>query len=256
MTMMRSMLIGSLVGMALMAGSADAQGRGRDGKERDHDDRDRKDGRVSRVRNDSRIPPGHLPAPGECRIWIDGVPPGQQPAPTDCATAERRRPANGRVIYGSESARPGNGKAKGKYKNKDRDRDDDRYERDRRDDRRDDRDRRDDDRYERERAAKGYPADRSPAADGRSDDGRTRSTSRLPEMQVSGSLTSAQSTWLDGLGATRHTYTDANRDGNAERVTWRNARGQTVQVWVDENADGRADAVRMYRGGFLTNTVR
>src|SRR5258708_35567906 len=27
------------------------------------------------------IPPGHLPRPGECRIWIPGAPPGQQPRP-------------------------------------------------------------------------------------------------------------------------------------------------------------------------------
>jgi hypothetical protein len=40
-----------------------------------------------------------------CRIWIDGVPPGQQPAPTDCSTAERRRPANARVIYGDDTRR-------------------------------------------------------------------------------------------------------------------------------------------------------
>lgn len=239
--MKRSMLIGSLVGVALMAGSAGAQGRG----------------------NSGRVPPGHLPAPGECRIWIDGVPPGQQPAPTDCATAERRRPSNGRVIYGSDASRPGNGKAKGKYKNRDRDRDhrrerdDDRYERDRRD--------RDDDRYEhdrrdRERHPDGrypdsrYPDNRYPT-DGRTPDGRG-SPSRLPEMQVSGGLTGTQSTWLDGRGATQHSYTDRNRDGQPERTTWRNARNQIVQVWIDENGDGRADAVQLYRSGLYATTVR
>lgn len=49
----------------------------------------------------SRVPPGHLPPPGLCRIWINGVPPGRQPRPTDCATAERYRPSNARVIYGA-----------------------------------------------------------------------------------------------------------------------------------------------------------
>lgn len=63
----------------------------------------------------SKVPPGHRPPPGMCRIWIDGVPPGQQPAPTDCATAERTRPANARVIYGDQDSR---GKGKGKWKNK------------------------------------------------------------------------------------------------------------------------------------------
>ena len=49
-----------------------------------------------------RIPEGHRPPPGMCRIWLDGVPAGQQPAPTDCATAVRNRPANGRVIFGDD----------------------------------------------------------------------------------------------------------------------------------------------------------
>jgi len=30
------------------------------------------------------IPPGHLPPPGECRVWYPGVPPGQQPPPFKC----------------------------------------------------------------------------------------------------------------------------------------------------------------------------
>ncbi|MDF1502848.1 hypothetical protein [Roseisolibacter sp. H3M3-2] len=53
----------------------------------------------------SRVPPGHLPPPGLCRIWIDGVPPGRQPRPTSCGYAERYRPANARVIYGDRARR-------------------------------------------------------------------------------------------------------------------------------------------------------
>lgn len=72
------------------------------------------DGRVydDRTRSSSKVPPGHRPPPGMCRIWIDGVPPGRQPAPTDCATAERTRPANARVIYGDQESFPGKGKGK------------------------------------------------------------------------------------------------------------------------------------------------
>ena len=51
------------------------------------------------------VPAGHMPPPGMCRVWIDGVPPGQQPAPTDCASAVRNRPANGRVIFGEDVRR-------------------------------------------------------------------------------------------------------------------------------------------------------
>ena len=78
-------------------------------------------------RNDSRgsnkIPPGHLPPAGMCRIWIDGVPPGRQPAPTDCQTAVATKPANARVIWGDQSAFPGKGKGKFKQGKDKRDRD-------------------------------------------------------------------------------------------------------------------------------------
>ena len=59
-----------------------------------------------------KVPAGHRPPPGMCRIWIDGVPPGQQAAPTDCATAIRNRPANGRVVFGDEYAEKKSRKSK------------------------------------------------------------------------------------------------------------------------------------------------
>lgn len=58
-------------------------------------------------RKNDGVPPGHRPPAGLCRIWIDGVPAGQQAAPTDCGTAVRNRPANGRVLFGDENAKPG-----------------------------------------------------------------------------------------------------------------------------------------------------
>src|SRR5215207_2097767 len=64
-------------------------------------------------RGPNRVPPGHLPPPGTCRVWIDGVPPGRQPGPTSCARAERERYSYGRgarVVYGDRAAaRRGNG---------------------------------------------------------------------------------------------------------------------------------------------------
>lgn len=63
-----------------------------------------------------RVPPGHRPPAGMCRVWIDGVPPGHQPAPTDCTTAVATRPANARVLFGDRNdAFPGRGN--GKWKN-------------------------------------------------------------------------------------------------------------------------------------------
>jgi hypothetical protein len=79
----------------------------------------RTDARTDRTR--SRVPKGHLPPRGMCRVWIDGVPPGRQPAPTSCANAQRDRVqygANARVIYGDEESFPGKGN--GKFKNRDR----------------------------------------------------------------------------------------------------------------------------------------
>lgn len=69
---------------------------------------------TSRESRSSRVPKGHLPPAGMCRVWIDGVPPGHQPAPTSCAQAERDRfrYSNARVIYGDRESFPGKGKGK------------------------------------------------------------------------------------------------------------------------------------------------
>jgi hypothetical protein len=70
------------------------------------DDRDDMDGSRARARGPrGKVPRGHLPPPGMCRIWIDGVPPGRQPAPTSCRTAVANRPANARVIWGEGTRR-------------------------------------------------------------------------------------------------------------------------------------------------------
>ena len=111
-------VVGLLALGALAPASAEAQSRGRGG-----------------------VPPGHLPPPGECRVWRDGVPPGHQPPPTSCSTARREAARwGGRVIYGGADRRGGRW---------DRD---ERYDRDERWDRDGRRDR--DGRYDRECDAK------------------------------------------------------------------------------------------------------
>lgn len=47
-----------------------------------------------------RIPPGHYPAPGSCRIWFPDRPPGQQPAPGHCNVLDKRVPAEAYLVYG------------------------------------------------------------------------------------------------------------------------------------------------------------
>lgn len=50
-----------------------------------------------------RIPRGHLPPPGLCRVWFYDRPPGHQPPPTNCRRAQRLAyQYGGRVIWGGE----------------------------------------------------------------------------------------------------------------------------------------------------------
>ena len=51
------------------------------------------------------IPPGHLPPPGECRIWIPGRPPGHQPPPGLCSVLERELPPGAWLLYRPERNR-------------------------------------------------------------------------------------------------------------------------------------------------------
>jgi hypothetical protein len=47
-----------------------------------------------------KIPPGHLPPQGLCRIWFDNRPPGHQPPPGNCRKLSRMVPYNAVLIYG------------------------------------------------------------------------------------------------------------------------------------------------------------
>jgi len=47
-----------------------------------------------------KIPPGHMPPPGKCRIWFPGQPPGQQSPPGDCWELERQVPPGAWLIRG------------------------------------------------------------------------------------------------------------------------------------------------------------
>lgn len=47
-----------------------------------------------------RVPPGHYPPPGACRIWDPAVPPGRQAPPGDCDELERQVPGGSYLIVG------------------------------------------------------------------------------------------------------------------------------------------------------------
>lgn len=52
----------------------------------------------SEARQPFLVPEGHLPPPGECRIWFPGLPPGQQPPPGHCAELASRVPLGAWLI--------------------------------------------------------------------------------------------------------------------------------------------------------------
>lgn len=51
------------------------------------------------ARHPGRIPPGHYPPPGECRIWYSNRPPGQQPPPARCESLVGRLPLGAFLLY-------------------------------------------------------------------------------------------------------------------------------------------------------------
>ncbi len=47
-----------------------------------------------------QVPPGHLPRPGQCRIWYQNRPPGRQPAPGPCNQLRNRVPPGAYLLVG------------------------------------------------------------------------------------------------------------------------------------------------------------
>ena len=51
-------------------------------------------------RNACNVPTGHLPPPGECRVWHPALPFGQQPPPGDCYELRRHVPPGACLVHG------------------------------------------------------------------------------------------------------------------------------------------------------------
>ena len=230
----------------------------------------------------NKVPPGHLPPAGLCRIWIEGVPPGRQSEPTSCAIAERDRPANGRVIYGRDN----DGRGRADDRDTDRDTDKSKNKNKNKNKRRGSNDERDTDRdtaregsRDRARDRRGdlcvdanrdgrcdtprQPADslcRDRDRDGRCDAGGAMTPgATLPEMIGAiligrGERSADVGRWASAAVSAR--TVDSDKNGVPERATWLDASGRVLQIWVDENRDGRADRVVLYRNGRVLRTVR
>ena len=50
-----------------------------------------------------KVPPGHFPAPGQCRLWYPGRPPGHQPAPTRCSELRYAGGSGAFILYNSRA---------------------------------------------------------------------------------------------------------------------------------------------------------
>jgi hypothetical protein len=50
-------------------------------------------------RGSLRVPPGHMPNVGQCRVWFPGRPPGHQPKAGNCAGIQRSAPAGSWILY-------------------------------------------------------------------------------------------------------------------------------------------------------------
>jgi hypothetical protein len=45
------------------------------------------------------VPPGHLPPPGRCRLWLPDTPPGRQPAARSCDGIGIRAPIGSMIVH-------------------------------------------------------------------------------------------------------------------------------------------------------------
>ena len=55
---------------------------------------------ASAVAQSWRVPPGHLPPPGQCRIWYPDRPPGHQPPPGSCRKLRHQVPPGAVLVQG------------------------------------------------------------------------------------------------------------------------------------------------------------
>jgi len=50
-----------------------------------------------------KVPPGHYPRAGQCRLWYEGRPPGQQPRATECRNLMGRVPDGAFILHSGKA---------------------------------------------------------------------------------------------------------------------------------------------------------
>jgi hypothetical protein len=50
-----------------------------------------------------KVPKGHHPPPGQCRLWFSGRPPGRQPRPTKCESLRGNVPSGAFILYNDKA---------------------------------------------------------------------------------------------------------------------------------------------------------
>ena len=76
----------------------DESGKGKQRSEERSQRGDRAGNSYFHRQGQTRIPNGHLPPPGECRVWYPNRPPGQQPPPYKCGQSPGRIEPGGWVF--------------------------------------------------------------------------------------------------------------------------------------------------------------
>ena len=69
------------------------------GDDRGYPDRRGRDGDYGRDYRTIRVPRGHYPPRGACRVWFEGRPPGRQPRATSCERLYGRVPYGAFILY-------------------------------------------------------------------------------------------------------------------------------------------------------------
>jgi hypothetical protein len=96
--------VGAAVGTAIATdGKEDSSGQNkRTHRPRDYDEYDHAEVDYVPPRRHARprIPRGHMPPPGLCRVWYPGRPPGHQPPPGNCHALRHQAPPGAWLVRG------------------------------------------------------------------------------------------------------------------------------------------------------------